>query len=151
MLTLKYTYGHIYGKEEDLATLYWVLTKKWYQFTPYKLNNHALVKLLNNIFEQVEIRLGIFPEKCDFHITVLQDIEHVDKAKYTLYGKSVRVNGSPAFASLSRKAMYVSAADITKKIIAHEFGHLLFQDVMAVRPSYDLHEIVAQYVEKEIK
>ncbi len=151
MLTLKYTYGYIYGKEEDLTTLYWLLTKKWYHFSPYKLDTLALVKLIDMIFVLVEVKLGLFPEMCDFHITVLPDITYVDKKKIDLYGTSVKNLGRKAFASLSRKTMYVSAQDINSKIIAHEFGHLIFQALLVQKPSYKLHEIVARYSETAIK
>jgi predicted metalloprotease len=55
-----------------------------------------------------------------------------------------------AFYSLSKKTIWISVDDANLHVLAHEIGHAVVDHYFKVRPPYNIHELMAQFVEKHI-
>jgi hypothetical protein len=99
------------------------------------------------VVEKAETVLDMFPNKLHFTLILLPDSDGVSRVFYQNYHK--RVNYL-SFYSLSQKAIYISVDDANIHILAHEIGHAIVDHYFKVRPPYNIHELMAQFVEKHI-
>jgi hypothetical protein len=103
---------------------------------------------LKAVFEMAEIALDIFPQPfqkvnvllCDDYISVQQ----VYKERYQKDFDGI------AFISLGRMEIVISIPDTNLQVFSHEVGHAIVEQYFKPRPSYVLHELMAQYCEKHI-
>lgn len=99
------------------------------------------------IVEKAETVLEMFPDQLRINIVLLAgagDVAEVFKEKY---GKDA---DHIAFYSLSEDAIYISVDDAELRVLAHEIGHAIVDHYFKVRPPYNVHELMAQFVEKRV-
>lgn len=99
------------------------------------------------IIEKVQIVLDMFPNKYHVRVVVLPDSSDVAAVYKKRYGKRVK---HIAYYSLSEKTIYVSADDVSLRVLAHELGHSVVDHFFQVRPPYNIHELLAQFAEKHV-
>jgi hypothetical protein len=104
---------------------------------------------LDDIFEKVESVLDTFPEPFKkVNVVLCNNAEGVQKIYQERYGKPCK---DIAFISLGRMDIVISVEDASLRVFAHEVGHAVVEQYFNNRPSYVLHELMAQYCEKHIK
>jgi hypothetical protein len=103
---------------------------------------------LDDIFEKAEVVLDTFPQPFKkINVVLCDDAESVQKIYQERYGKSC---SDIAFISLGRMEIVISIDDASLAVFAHEVGHAVVEQYFKNRPSYVLHELMAQYCEKHI-
>lgn len=120
----------------------------------YYLRNKTIVTVedevlakLDVIIEKAEVVLDMFP--ADLHITVVLMAKRRDVGLLYMqkYGKKA---DHIAYYSLQEDTIYISVDDTKLRVIAHEIGHAIVDHYFQVRPPYNIHELMAQFVEKHI-
>ena len=99
------------------------------------------------IIEKVQIVLDMFPDKYHVRLVLVPDSDDVARIFKRKYGKRVR---HIAYYSLSEKTIYISADDVSLRVLAHEIGHSVVDHYFKVRPPYNIHELMAQFAEKHV-
>ncbi len=99
------------------------------------------------IVEKVQVVLDMFPNSYHVRLVVLPDSDDVARVYQSRYGK--RVNHI-AYYSISEKTIYISADDVSLRVLAHEIGHSVVDHFFKVRPPYNIHELMAQFAEKHV-
>ncbi len=99
------------------------------------------------VTEKAETVLEMFPNNLHFTLVLLPASDDVDKVFYQKYHKKVDYL---SFYSLSEKTIFISVDDANLHILAHEIGHAIVDHYFKVRPPYNIHELMAQFVEKHI-
>ena len=89
----------------------------------------------------------MFPEKFHVHLVLLPSKRAVAKVYMQKYGKKVK---HIAYYSLPEKTIYVSIKHANLRVISHEIGHAIVDHYFIVRPPYDIHELMAEFVEEHI-
>jgi len=140
-----YRYGNIELPPERLVDIIQILNVKKHWWS--KREDRSLQEILRHLFELVEVKLSFFPNGFGFNVVFVEDNRELRTIQQQRYGK-VRYKDVPAFASLTANTMYVRIDRLSRTVIKHEFGHLLFHRMVdSVRVSSDLHEGVAQFCE----
>lgn len=112
-----------------------------------KLVDDEVIAKVNAIIEKAQRVLDMFPDKFHVHIVLLPTKRDVVNLFYKKYGKKFR---SIAYYSLSEKTIYISVNDSNLRVLTHEIGHAIVDHYFKVRPPYNIHELMAQFVEKNI-
>jgi hypothetical protein len=99
------------------------------------------------IVEKAEIVLEMFPDQLHINLVLLEEADDVARVFKEKYGKDA---DHIAFYSLSEDAIYISVDNAELKVLAHEIGHAIVDHYFKVRPPYNVHELMAQFVEKRI-
>lgn len=99
------------------------------------------------IVEKVQVILDLFPDKYHVRLVIVPDSEEVARIFKNKYGTTVKYI---AFYSLSEKTIYMSADDITLRVLAHEIGHSVVDHYYMKKTPYNIHELLAQFAEKHI-
>lgn len=102
---------------------------------------------LDTIIEKAETILEMFPDQLLIRVILLGDSADVARVFREKYGKNVNYL---AFYSLSENTIYISVDDAKLVVLAHEIGHAIVDHYFKVRPPYNVHELMAQFVEKHI-
>ena len=102
---------------------------------------------IDTIIEKAEIILEMFPDQLRMKIVLLANSAEVARVFKAKYGKNVNY---VAFYSLSEDTIYISVDDAKLTVLAHEIGHAIIDHYFKVRPPYNVHELMAQFVEKRI-
>lgn len=102
---------------------------------------------VDTVVEKAETILEMFPDKLHIRIVLLADKDGVARVFRQKYNKSVDYL---AFYSLSEDTIYLSVDDVNLEVLAHEIGHAIVDHYFDVRPPYNIHELMAQFVEKRI-
>ncbi len=110
------------------------------------VEDEVLVKI-DTIIEKAETILEMFPDQLHMRIVLLENSADVARVFKEKYGKNVNYL---AFYSLSEDTIYISVDDVKLAILAHEIGHAIVDHYFKVRPPYNVHELMAQFVEKRI-
>lgn len=102
---------------------------------------------VDTIIEKAEVVLDMFPN--NLHVTIVllpkaRDVSRVFKQKYGKKANHI------AYYSLSEDTIYMSVKDARLRVLAHEIGHAVVDHFFAVRPPYNIHELMAQFTEKHI-
>jgi hypothetical protein len=109
---------------------------------------HRIGIPLNDVFEKAEVVLDIFPQPIQkVNVLLCDDCVEVRKVYRERYKKDF--NGI-SFISLGRMEIVISIPDVNLQVFAHEVGHAIVEQYFKPRPSYVLHELMAQYCEKHI-
>lgn len=99
------------------------------------------------VTEKAETVLDMFPDNLHFTLVLLPTSDDISKVYRQKYHKNVDYL---SFYSLSEKTIYISVDDANLHILAHEIGHAVVDHFFKVRPPYNIHELMAQFVEKHI-
>jgi len=110
------------------------------------VEDEVLAKI-DAIVEKAETILEMFPDQLHMKIVLLANSNEVAKVFKEKYGKNVNYL---AFYSLSEDTIYISVDDAKLTVLAHEIGHAVVDHYFKVRPPYNVHELMAQFVEKRI-
>ncbi len=110
------------------------------------VEDEVLAKI-DTIIEKAETILEMFPDQLHMKIVLLKEASDVARVFKEKYGKNVNY---VAFYSLSEDTIYVSVDDVKLAVLAHEIGHAIIDHYFKVRPPYNVHELMAQFVEKRI-
>lgn len=110
------------------------------------VEDEVLAKV-DTVVEQAETILEMFPDKLHIRIVLLADQDEVSRVFMQKYNKKVNYL---AFYSLSEDTIYLSVDDVNLSILAHEIAHAIVDHYFDVRPPYNIHELMAQFVEKRI-
>ncbi len=102
---------------------------------------------IDTIIEKAETILEMFPDRLLIKIVLLGQSADVARVYKEKYGKNVNY---VAFYSLSEDTIYISVDDARLVVLAHELGHAIVDHYFKVRPPYNVHELMAQFVEKHI-
>jgi hypothetical protein len=109
---------------------------------------HRIEIPLNDVFEKAELALDLFPQLIQkVNVLLCEDYVEVQKTYRDRYQKSF---DGIAFISLGRMEIVISIPDTNLQVFAHEVGHAIVEQYFKPRPSYVLHELMAQYCEKHI-
>jgi hypothetical protein len=111
------------------------------------VEDEVLAKI-DAIIEKAETILEMFPDKLHMYIVLLENSGDVARVFKEKYGKNVNY---VAFYSLSEDTIYISVDDTRLAVLAHEIGHAIVDHYFKVRPPYNVHELMAQFVEKRIE
>ncbi len=110
------------------------------------VEDEVLAKI-DTIIEKAETILEMFPDQLHMKIVLLEKSADVARVFKEKYGKNVDY---VAFYSLSEDTIYISVDDAKLAVLAHEIGHAIIDHYFKVRPPYNVHELMAQFVEKRI-
>lgn len=102
---------------------------------------------LNDLVERVEYVLDMWPDGLDIKIELSDDADGVRAAYLDLYEKQVDYI---AFTRLSTQTIYISVADTSDRVLAHELAHVVVNKYFTERPPYHIHELLAQFVEAHL-
>lgn len=102
---------------------------------------------IDTIIEKAETILEMFPDKLRIRIVLLESAGDVARVFREKYGKDA---DHIAFYSLSEDTIYLSVDDVSLAVLAHEIGHAIVDHYFPVRAPYNVHELMAQFVEKRI-
>ena len=102
---------------------------------------------IDAIIEKAETILKMFPDQLHINIVLLAKSADVARVFKDKYGKDVN---HIAFYTLSEKTIYISVDNAKLTVMAHEIGHAIIDHYFKVRPPYNVHELMAQFVEKRI-
>ncbi len=111
------------------------------------VEDEVLAKI-DTIIEKAETILEMFPDQLHMKIVLLEKSADVAAVFMKKYGKNVDY---VAFYSLSEDTIYISVDDAKLSVLAHEIGHAIIDRYFKVRPPYNVHELMAQFVEKRIE
>lgn len=110
------------------------------------IEDEVLAKL-DAVVEKAETVLEMFPDKLHIRVVLLAtsaDVAAVFREKYNKNANHI------AFYSLSEDTIYISVDDSKLEVLAHEIGHAIVDHYFDVRAPYNVHELMAQFVEKRI-
>ncbi len=110
------------------------------------LEDEVLAKV-DLVVEKAETVLDMFPNNMHFTLILVADSDDVSKVYNQMYHKNVNYL---SFYSLSQKTIWMSVDDANLHVLAHEIGHAIVDHYFKVRPPYNIHELMAQFVEKHI-
>ena len=145
-ISAPWRYGMIELPPEHLVAVTNTLNikKHWWS----KRENKVLMDIILELFERTEVKLGFFPDGFGYDILFVEGEPELEEVQLNLYGE-VRHEGAYAFASLTRNAMYIRIDTLSRKIMQHEFSHLLFHKMLrGDRVNYITHEVIAKLGEK---
>ncbi len=103
---------------------------------------------LDAIIERAKIVLNMYPKNMHVNVVILPTSQECSAVFTQKYGKKEE---QIAYYSLSEDTVYISATDASLGVIAHELGHAIIDFNFFERPPYQVHELMAQSVEKYIE
>ena len=110
------------------------------------IKDEVLAKI-DLVVEKAETVLDMFPNNMHFTLILVANSDDVSRDYYRLYHRKVNYL---SFYSLSQKTIWMSVDDANLHVLAHEIGHAVVDRYFKVRPPYNIHELMAQFVEKHI-
>jgi len=102
---------------------------------------------INLLVDQVQAVMDMHPDRLKFTIVLLASPEAVQEVFLQKYGKEV---DHLAYYSLSEKTIYFSVDNASLNVVAHEIGHVVVDHYYKVHTPYNIHELMAQFAEKNI-
>lgn len=106
-----------------------------------------VIAKLDILVEKVETVLEMFPARLHMKLVLLparQDVAAIYRQRYQKKANHI------AYYSLSENTIYISVSDAKLPVVAHEIGHAVVDQYFQVRPPYDIHELMAEYVEENV-
>ncbi len=110
------------------------------------VEDEVLAKL-DIIIEKAEVVLDMFPAGLHISFVLLASRDEVASMYMQKYGKKSK---HISYYSLQEDTIYISVDDTSLRVISHEIGHAIVDHYFQVRPPYNVHELMAQFVEKHI-
>ncbi len=111
------------------------------------LEDEVILKL-DTIMEKAEIALDMFPDGLHVRVILLETADILTQEFNVKYGKNVEYI---AYYSPAEDTIYLAVSEASLTVIVHEIGHAIVERYFEVRPPYKIHELLAQFVEKQIK
>lgn len=102
---------------------------------------------IENVYSLVQNILDTDISSDDLEVVILKDVKEVDAEFKRIYGMAP---GYIAFYSHRENKIFLSAKDIKKRVIAHEFAHYIARESIEQygNLSVNAHELIAQGVER---
>ena len=145
--TLRYTSQEVLAEFNEELELGRNLNAFMRKKNVVSVEDEVLAKI-DAIIEKAETILEMFPDKLHMYIVLLENSGDVARVFKEKYGKNVNY---VAFYSLSEDTIYISVDDTRLAVLSHEIGHAIVDHYFKVRPPYNVHELMAQFVEKRIE
>lgn len=127
--------------ETEFATVYYYQEVVSANFTDVVQNVDSLVYKVKQI-------LGIYPPDLRFHINVYSTYSELTKA---FRGMGLTGDVPVAFYSHKYRTISLSVERLNDTILAHEIAHAVINSYFIPSPSPQVQEILAHYVEKNLK
>lgn len=111
---------------------------------------NMVVAKIDAIVDRIMVVFDVYipSSQCDFDITILKDDDEVAEKFKEIYGKDCNYI---AFYSRTKKMIYLSAKHSRLNVVTHELGHAIAEMHFERKsPSRTLHEVIAQFAEKNI-
>jgi hypothetical protein len=110
---------------------------------------HSLGAMLDGFYEWASNVLEMQVAGYHGQIKVVQNERRLQDIFLRLYGiKSPPYKG---FYVPEERTLYVAAPDFTKEVMAHELGHVVVSNYFVVQPSEKAAEVLAGYVEFQLR
>ena len=103
---------------------------------------------VDNIVYRVKQILGIYPPDLRFNINIYRTYSELTEV---FRGMGLTGEVPAAFYSHKYKTIYISAEKLNNSILAHEIAHAVINSYFTPIPSIQVQEILAHYVEKNLK
>lgn len=103
--------------------------------------------LISALVEHVHQLLDLETHRLHFHIHLLPGTKEVQNAYADLYGDDVDYI---AFYSPRTKTIYLAVDQLKLNVFAHEITHAIVDRYFDKQPPVKIHEMLAQYVEKQL-
>ena len=102
---------------------------------------------VNQLVGRVQEILDMRPAKLHFTIELLDNPDQVQRIYQKQYGRKVDFI---AFYSPRTETIYVAINKLRRTVIAHEMAHAVIDRYFDKAPPVKIHELLAQYVEKQL-
>lgn len=102
---------------------------------------------INLLVDQVQAVMDMHPDRLKFTIILLPSAEAVQEVFFQKYGKQA---DHIAYYSLSEKTIYFSVDTASLNVVSHEIGHVVVDHYYKVHTPYNIHELMAQFAEKNL-
>ncbi len=102
---------------------------------------------MNQLIGRVQEILDMRPAGLQFTIKILATPAQVQQAHFKEYKRKVDFI---AFYSPRSETVYVAASKLERAVIAHEIAHAVIDRYFDKAPPVKIHELLAQYVEKQL-
>lgn len=103
---------------------------------------------VDSLVYRVKQILGIYPPDLRFNINVYKTYSELTAAFQRL---SLTGDAPVAFYSHQYRTIYISAEKLNDTILAHEIAHAVINSYFTPTPSTQMQEVLAHYVEKNLK
>ena len=104
-------------------------------------------KQVDHLIGRVQEILDMRPERLHFRIEILNSSKEVQAIYLKEYGQKVNFI---AFYSPRRETIYVGLNKLQRTVFAHEIAHAVIDRYFDKAPPVKVHELLAQYVEKQL-
>ncbi len=104
-------------------------------------------KQVDHLIGRVQEILDMRPEGLHFTIEILANPKQVQQVYKKEYGRSVNFI---AFYSPRSETVYFAANNLRRTVIAHEIAHAVIDRYFDKAPPVKIHELLAQFVEKQL-
>lgn len=112
--------------------------------------NDNIIERVTYLLENTEYTLDMFPDNYYVEICLLNNIKDINN-KYDKTHKDRKIDLKGYF-SLSEKTIYISVCEVNERILIHEIAHSIIDAFFTIiRPPYKIHEVIAQFAEKNTK
>lgn len=132
-----------FNKEISLGSLSY-LTRNMRSIT----SDDEIRNKMDVLVERIEVVLDMYPKDVKVRIVLLSSDTEVQKVYKARYNRNVDFI---AFYATKEKTVYVSVSDIRLGVLAHELAHMIIDHYFGVSPPVKIHEVLAQFVEKNLK
>lgn len=100
------------------------------------------------IYGRVQEILDMHPLHSDLRIVLLPSESAVQQSYHRRYAHQV---GYIAYFSPEENRIYIAVDKVNSRVLAHELAHVVIHHFFQRRPPERIHEILAQYVERQFK
>jgi len=132
-----------FNQELDLPNRLQVKMRTWRNDTV----RDEVSNKINLLVDQVQTVMDMHPDRLKFTIVLLPSPEAVQEIFLQKYGKKVE---HLAYYSLSEKTIYFSVDKASLNVVSHEIGHVVVDHYYKVHTPYNIHELMAQFAEKNL-
>jgi len=138
-----------YTDESQLKTLNKRVSERIFGFGSSKAE--TLVETsraqINHLVGRVQEILDMRPPGLHFTIELFEDPDQVQAIYLKQYGRKVDFI---AFYSPRSETIYVAVNKLRRNVLAHEIAHAVIDRYFDKAPPVKIHELLAQYVEKQL-
>ncbi len=103
--------------------------------------------LISSIVDRIQNILGMKIAGLNFHIHLLSSEKDVQYVYKKIYGKDVNYI---AFYSPRKETIYIAIDTLRRTVLTHEITHAIVDRYFKRSPPVKVHELLAQYVEKQL-
>ena len=107
-----------------------------------------LADMLDTLFMRVCDILDMQLYSFQGNIKICRDYNHLNSIYYNFFNKELKTR---SFYVYSLNTIYISKDDFRREILGHEIGHAVISHYFVVLPSVKIQEVLAMYVEYQLK